>query len=292
MQVDSDDRYVEEHGTAGLPKLPIALAVLAMVIGVAWYFSGDGEQTQESPTADLTTPVPATPPPPLEPEVEPVPDIPALEPVTVIAERTDPNDLVIPEPALQLEDSDPVVREALAGSLDDSVFSQALRQDNLLERSTAFIDAAGNGSVLNKVFPFPQPEGKFAVVEVAGKPVIDPASYDRYDGYASAIGALDPDALAAAFHQFRPLLEQAYANLGYKAEDMDNSLIKALDQVIAAPVLDEPAVLEQHVTTYTYADESLENLPPIAKQLMRMGPDNQRIIQAQAQALRDALLGQ
>ena len=101
-----------------------------------------------------------------------------------------------------------------------------------------------------------------------------------------------PDTLAAAFHQFRPLLEQAYANLGYQAEDMDNSLIKALDQVIAAPVLDEPAVLEQHVTTYTYADESLENLPPIAKQLMRMGPDNQRIIQAQAQALRDALLGQ
>ncbi len=289
MQVDSEDRYVEEPGSAGLPKLPIALAVLALVIGIAWYFSGSGpEQPETSP--ELTTPVPAQSPPPLEPAVTPAPDIPALEPVTVVAEEIDPNDLVIPEPALKLEDSDPLVRETLAGPLSDSVFAQALRQDDLLERGTAFIDAAGNGSVLNKVFPLPQPEGKFEVKEEAGKLTVDPATYARYDGYAAAIGALDPDTLATAFHEFRPLLEQAYANLGYKEEDMDNSLIRALDQVLAAPVLDEPAALEQHITTYTYADESLENLPPIAKQLMRMGPENQRIIQDQARALRAALL--
>lgn len=291
MQVDSDDRYVEETGSAGLPKLPIVLAVLALVIGIAWYFSGgDAEQAETAP--ELTTPVPAESPPPLAPEITPAPDIPALEPVTVIAEEHDPNDLVAPEPALKLEDSDPLVREALAAPLADSVFAQALSEDDLLERGTAFIDAAGNGSVLNKVFPLPQPEGKFEVQEQAGKVVIDPSSYARYDGYAAAIGALDPDTLTEVFHQFRPLLEQAYANLGYQEADMDNSLIRALDQVIAAPVLDEPAALEQHITTYTYADESLENLPPIAKQLMRMGPENQRIIQEQARALRAALLGE
>ena len=128
--------------------------------------------------------------------------------------------------------------------------------------------------------------------EEAGKLVPDPATYARYDDYAAAIGALDPDSLAAAFHQFRPLLEQAYGNLGYEEADMDNSLIRALDQVIAAPVLDAPPALEQRVTTYTYADESLEELPPIAKQLLRMGPENQRIIQEQARALREALLAQ
>lgn len=290
MQVDSEDRYVEENGSAGLPKLPIALAVLALVIGIAWYFSGSPEQ-EEAP-AELVTPVPAESPPPLEPEPEPAPDIPAPEPATVVAEAPDPNDALKEEPELQLKDSDPLVRETLAPALDDSVFAQALRQDDLLERGTAFIDAAGKGSLLNKVFTLPQPEGKFEVREEAGKLVVDPATYDRYDGYAAAIGALDADALAAAFHQFRPLLEQAYGNLGYEEEDMDNSLIRALDQVIAAPVLDEPAELEQRVTTYTYADESLEELAPIAKQLLRMGPENQRIIQEQAKALRDALLSQ
>jgi hypothetical protein len=45
------------------------------------------------------------------------------------------------------------------------------------------------------------------------------------------------------------------------------------------------------ITTYTYEDESLENLSPIAKQLIRMGPENQAAIQAQASALRAALLG-
>jgi hypothetical protein len=195
------------------------------------------------------------------------------------------------EPELTLEGSDPLVREALAASVADGVFEQALKQEDLLERGTAFIDAAGNGSILNKVFPFPPIEGKYSVIEVAGKPTVDPQSYQRYDKYAQSISALDPDTLASAFHQFRPQLELAYANLGYDAADMDNSLIRALDQVIAAPVLEEPAALVKHVTTYTYEDESLENLSPIAKQLMRMGPENQAIIQAQAKALRAALLG-
>ncbi|RLQ21994.1 DUF3014 domain-containing protein [Seongchinamella sediminis] len=292
MQVDSEDRYAPEQDSPGLPKLPIALAVLALVIGIAWYFSGSSPEP-EPPAAELITPVPAESPPPLAPPPAPAPDIPA--PTTIGTDTSDPNDTVIepePEPELTLEDSDPVVRETLAPALDNSVFAQALRQDDLLERGTAFIDAAGKGSLLNKVFTLPPPEGKFEVREEAGRVVMDPATYARYDDYAEAIGALDPETLAAAFHRFRPLLEQAYGNLGYPQEDMDNSLIRALDQVIAAPVLDEPPALKQHVTTYTYADESLEELPPIAKQLLRMGPDNQRIIQDQARALRAALLAE
>lgn len=290
MQVDSEDRYVEEAGHGGIPKLPLALGVLALIIGVAWYFSGDTSQSETAP-AELVVPVPAESPPPLEPETPPAPDIPALSPVTVIAERIDPNDIVIPEPELTLADSDPMVREVLNESLADSVFEQALRQDDLLERGTAFIDAAAKGSILNKVFPLPPLEGKYSVVVVAGKTVADPASYQRYDAYAAAVGALNPQRLAAAFHQFRPLLEQAYANLGFEADDMDNSLVRALDQVIAAPVLEKPATLVMDITTYTYEDESLENLSPIAKQLIRMGPENQAVIQAQASALRAALLG-
>ncbi|MEP5568575.1 MAG: DUF3014 domain-containing protein [Halioglobus sp.] len=291
MQVDSEDRYVEEESHGGIPKLPLALAVLALVIGIAWYFSGNNADT-ETASAPITTPVPANPPTPLQPETPPAPDIPALSPVTVVAERSEPDEIIAPEPVLSLEDSDPLVRDALADSFTDSVFEQALRQDDLLERGTAFIDAAGNGSILSKVFPFPAIEGKYSVVEVAGKPVADPASYQRYNAYAASIGSLNPDTLASVFHQFRPQLEQAYASLGYEAEDMDNSLIRALDEVIAAPLLEEPAALKLDITTYTYEDESLENLSPIAKQLMRMGPENQAIIQAQAKALRAALLGQ
>lgn len=291
MQVDSEDRYIEEPGSAGLPKLPIALAVLALVIGIAWYFSG-GQNEPENDSPALSTPVPAQTPPPLVPDAPPAPDIPALAPVTVIAERTDPNNIPQPEPALKLEDSDPMVREVLAESFADSVFEQALRQDDLLERGTAFIDAAGNGSILNKVFPLPPLEGKYSVIEIAGKPVADPASYQRYDAYAAAIGSLNTQTLAAAFHQFRPLLEEAYTGLGYEADEMDNSLIRALDQVLAAPVLEQQPVLALDITTYTYEDETLENLSPIAKQIMRMGPENQAIIQSQAKALRAALLGQ
>lgn len=43
---------------------------------------------------------------------------------------------------------------------------------------------------------------------------------------------------------------------------------------------------------YQYADPELEGLSSVQKQLMRMGPDNIRLIKAQAQALRDDLLVQ
>ena len=66
MQVDSEDRYIEEAGSTGFPKLPIALAVLALVIGIAWYFSG-GQTESETDSQELSTPVPAQTPPPLVP---------------------------------------------------------------------------------------------------------------------------------------------------------------------------------------------------------------------------------
>ncbi len=284
MQADSEDRYTDDQPRAGLPKLPIALVVLAILIGVIWYFTGEKAPEPAAPPAAVT---PAAPPAPVPAEPAPAPDIPAEEPAPQVA--AEPNE---PPPApLTLEDSDPVVREVVTPALQAPVYEQALRQQDLLERSTALIDAAAGGSILRKVLPLPPIEGKFSVNEVAGKAVVDPASYQRYDAYAEAIDDLDPEQLAAAFHRFRPLLEQSYSALGYKPDDLDNALIRALDRVIAAPVLDEPPVVEKDVTTYKYADPNLEQQSSMAKQLMRMGPENERKVQAKAKALRAALLG-
>jgi hypothetical protein len=43
---------------------------------------------------------------------------------------------------------------------------------------------------------------------------------------------------------------------------------------------------------YKYADPQLEELTPMQKQLLRMGPDNIRRIKEQARALREGLLNQ
>lgn len=291
MQVESEDRFIEEPRKKGLPLLPI-VAVAIIAIAAGWFFLSDKEP---SSTGQLDTG--AVTPADMAPnggkpatEQPAAPDIPRVSPMPAPTGDT-PEETVAAEPPLTLAQSDPLVRTALSPSLEGSVFAAALTEDNLLERATALVDATGNGGLLREVLAIPKPAGKFEIVRVDGEIVTDPANYRRYDVYAESIARLDMDYLATTFHRLRPLLEQAYAGLGYPAEEMDNALIRALDQVIAAPVLDQPAVLEAHVNTFVYQDPELEQLSPLAKQLMRMGPANQAIVQSQAAKLRAALLG-
>lgn len=287
MQVDSDERYIEEKRPAGIPVLPLVLAILALAGIALWYFFGT---SQDEPTAPASEIVPAAPVPAVP--SEPAPDIPEPEPepLPVATPSPEPNEPP-PAPPLTLETSDEALREDLAPVFTADALAATLQSENLIERGTALVNAASQGLVLPKLFPLPPPEGKFTVREDGLRVYTNPESYRRYDHYAQAISAMDPTVLADTFHKFRPLLEQAYAALGYDAEDFDNALIRALDQVIAAPVLQSPALLEKDVTTYKYVDESLEALSPLAKQLMRMGPENQLLVQEQARALRKELLG-
>ena len=226
-----------------------------------------------------------------EPEPEPMPsepDIPEPEPVPVTEELPEePNE---PEPALTLADSDEPVQAALAPLVAGSALAPALDNTDLLQRAASLIDASSQGRAFHEVLKLPPPEEKFSVIERDGAHYVNPASFQRYDAYAQAITALDPQLLADAFHSFRPLLEEAYASLGYEEEDMDNALVRALDQVIATPELQHPAQLEKDITTWHYTDESLEELPSLSKLLLRMGPENQALVQAQAKAIRAALL--
>ncbi len=289
MQADADDRYTEEPRAAGgLPKLPIALGVAAALIAIGWYFSGTSDNPEVESPPPVITPAAA----PAQAEITPAPDIPESEAEAVqeVAEVSEAE--VAPPPPLTLETSDQAVRETLAGDLTGPLFEPSLNQDNLIERATALIDAGSGGSLLRKVLALPPVEGKFTVDETAGRTTLDPASYQRYDNYAQAVDALNAEHLSAAFHQFRGLLEEAYAGLGYPAEDLDNTLIRALDQIIAAPVLDTPPEVAKDVTTFKFVDPALENQSPLAKQLMRMGPENQRIVQAKAREIRSALLGE
>jgi hypothetical protein len=192
---------------------------------------------------------------------------------------------------LSLDASDEPVRTALSSVAQAPLVGQALQNDDLLRRTSGLIDGLSRGLVLHKALPLPPPDGKFSVREEAGSTVMDPAGYRRFDPYARAIGELDSDLLAAGFHRFRPLLEQAYAEIGNPADELDNALIRALDRVIATPEIRAPISVKRKEALYLYADPALEGLAPLQKQLLRMGPDNVALVKAQARALRAALLG-
>jgi len=269
--------------------LLLGALVLLLVIGIAYFFTagkGDNVPTPQPPPIVGNEPAPEP-----QPEYAPTPDIPLPQPPA-----SEPNPLVgesVPaQPPVTLDISDESVREVLSAAGSSELYTNMLTNSDLIQRSTGVIDGMSRGLVLNKILPLPRPTGKFTTLELDGQSVIDPASYARYDAYAQAAAELDVAQLATAFDSFRPLLEQAYAQLGYKAEDFDNTLIRALDQVAATPELHQTIPLKKKEAVYLYADPALEELAPLQKQLLRMGPDNLALIKAQASALRAALLQQ
>ena len=279
MQIEPRERPPRKPNAAKLPLLIVVLAAIAVAI---WFISSKKPDPQ--PGADIEKPAVQ----PFPSAVESAPDIPHVEPEPE-QELSDEE----PQPSLPpLETSDEYAREALAPLSGSDDYAQWLGSDNLLQKAVAFVDGLSRGNVLRKGLPVAAPEGSFKVVREEDRIWMDESNYARYDSLTAAFTSISPQALAKAFHQLRPLLEMAYEELGHPGDRMDNSIIAAIDQVLATPDVTMPLALKSESVAYKFADPALESLPATQKQLLRMGPDNAAKIKAHLREIREALLAE
>ena len=120
---------------------------------------------------------------------------------------------------------------------------------------------------------------KFKVIDEMGEYFIDPESYARYDLAAEVFASLDTKGCVTLYRQLKPAIQEAYKDLGYPNADFDDTLKKAIMELLKVPVIEENIKLEKKVLTYMMVDSSLETLSFAQKHLLRMGPDNVRVIQ-------------
>ena len=140
---------------------------------------------------------------------------------------------------------------------------------NIAEGSTP----AGHLRVLRLSSPF-------QVDERNGEIFIDPRSYDRYDGVASAAASIDPPGASRLYATLKPRIEEAYAELGVQPASFDVALERAVVALLQVPAVDGPVRLYPKGIGYRFADPNLERLTPAQKQLLRAGPRNVRIVQS------------
>ncbi len=200
-----------------------------------------------------------------------------------------------PQPALE---STPQAKPLLPKNIEssDSWLAKQLTQLSLTQRALAlftdediiskfvvFIDNAANGELSEQNSPLVSPHGKFATRNYNDQEqtyVLDPKSYKRYDMYANLISTLPSDNSIALYKSMKPLLHSAYQELGYEDDDFDEKLNNAIDLALAAPVVEGQIKLIAPSANYQFADPELEELKPIQKLLIRMGPKNQLKVQA------------
>ena len=119
--------------------------------------------------------------------------------------------------------------------------------------------------------------------------VMDPRSQRRYDLLAQVVASIDPQAAARVYHQLLPLFQEAYQELGVPDGPFQEVLARAMDNLLAVDVPEGPPELREAVGRYVYADRSLESLTPAAKHLLRMGPENARMVQEKLREIESAL---
>ena len=154
-----------------------------------------------------------------------------------------------------------------------------LKINNLIRRITAAVDNIADGISPRPHLKFLAPDKGFTVVKRGEKLYLNPKSYRRYDLVADAFASLDAHEAVRIFRELKPLFQEAYRELGYPNQDFQQTLIRAIKELLGTPIVDGDIFVEQAVMSYWMVDEDLENLSDAQKNLLRMGPGNIRKIQ-------------
>lgn len=220
---------------------------------------------------------------------EPTPEsVPAVAPASLTEPRTEAETADTP-PLPPLAVSDELVRQLVRAVSANPRLATWLTTDDLVRRFTATVVNLSEGISPRGHVGFLEPVVPFSVRRQGGLIVPNAKSYARYDGIADVVSSLDVTGTVELYHRLEPLVDEAFAELGYPEQDFDDVLVTALDHLLATPLVDAEVELVETTAAYEFADLDLEQLSSAQKLLLRTGPENVGKIQAMLRALRSEL---
>ena len=240
-------------------KWLIALLLAAAAGAAAWFF---WNRTEPPPT--VTAPMEQQ-----APVAEPAEPLHPVEPLEVTPGE---GELVELPP---LEESDTYFALALIDVFGPEL-ETLLADEALIDKSVATVDNLTRSRVAEKIRPVGRLSGNF-IVSAAGENgpfYLSPDNYARYRPLVNMVTGADLDELAATYRRFYPLMQEAFAQLGYPDGYFNDRVVAVIDHLLATPEPEEPVRLVQPHVLYEFADPRLEALSSGQKLLLRMGPDH------------------
>ncbi|WP_448568730.1 DUF3014 domain-containing protein [Thalassotalea ganghwensis] len=262
----------------------VAIICVLVLVGLGYFLMGDNDSSQ--------TQVTQPPPKPeiiAEPEVEPESleqdNIPLPEEVVLQPAETQPED---PEPVTiqlpSLAESDDWIRDKLPQVTWRKELLKLIIDDDMIRRFVVFTDNFARGNVVYEHSLLVSPAVKFTAKEVISDDVTqlvwDDDITNRFSLYVDLLRTLDSDLLVQWYFELKPLLDEAYAELGYPDEEFTLVLHDAITRVLDMEIPKEPIELVRPSVMYKFKDSSLERLPDADKLLLRIGRDNLLVIKS------------
>jgi len=192
-------------------------------------------------------------------------------------------------PPVALGESDAAVREFALALSTNPEFAKWLLTKDLVRKFVVAVDNVANGLSPKPHVDFFALTGQFRVVRTKEGTFVDEASYSRYDPVTGVVLSLDAASAARLYRAVKPLLQEAYRDLGYPGVDFEDTLVRAMAELLGTPVVEGPVRLEQKILSYEMTDEKLESLSQAQKQLLRLGPKGVRAVQSKLRELAAAL---
>lgn len=178
-----------------------------------------------------------------------------------------------------IDQTDAIVRELVTRLSSHPTIAAWLTTDHLIRNFTVVVENISNGKTPSGHLGKVRPTGTFQVREERGSLWIDPRSFRRYDKYADAVAALDARGAARLYATLRPRLVDAYRELGHPDGNFDQTLERAMVELLKTPVVEGDIALASKTVAYEFADPRLQSLSSAQRQFLRMGSRNVRLIQ-------------
>jgi len=221
----------------------------------------------------------------IEPEIviqpEPIPEI--IE-VTPVIEDT-PEEIIESGPILPtLSESDEWLIEKLPTITWRKELLKLVIDDDMIRRLVVFTDNFSQGILAYEHSPLIKPNSSFSAKEINenGEVVIkwDDTSSRRFALYVDLLRSVDSDTLVNWYYELKPLVDEAYRELGYPEEDFTDILQDSITKVLDMEIPKERQELIRPSVMYQFKNPEIEQLDDSEKLMLRLGKENLLVIKS------------
>lgn len=210
-----------------------------------------------------------------------------IEELAPVAEFVEPVIIeVVPEP---LDLSDKAIKQGLITALRAPLLSTLIVNDSILANMVASVNNTAQGTLPENVSLLTPPATEFSVFKQADNQFITPESFTRYNVYAQTFAEIETEDMLALLDQYEPQIIAQFEQIALPNAQFTSTLINAINRLLDTPTVNLPIPVISDSAMYKFANPQLEALLPAQKQLLRMGPDNMRLVKAKLRELRTAL---
>lgn len=187
-----------------------------------------------------------------------------------------------------LSDSDTLLRSLVATLSDHPWLARFLATNGIVRGATLAVVQIGDGRTPADPLRALRPGTRLQIAGT-GKGPIDPNNYKRWDVVAGSLTSVSPTDAAQLYVNIKPLIDEAYIELGNAGGDFDQAIVRAIQMLRDTPEPATDPVLNRRPGYYEHDDPALRTLKPVQKQLLLIGPENRRRVLGWLQQFATAL---